>query len=261
MALETPSDTVLAELPGKALKFVGAASTSRPIRALLASRGYTQAVHQRGWELTLSAAGYRGEPIALDSPEARKAIVMIDEWDEPTFKIAGAALAGDFPDQYDFVFDNLEPQTGVAAVVSVTTFLNRLDALQAGSPARAATHSVDLAALEKLATRGITAAERQRMRDLLETARGPSAAEPAAAAVPADLAALKQARLDLYRWYAEWREIAKALIKRRDYLVALGLASRKPREKKASKAKKPIGGDGTGAAVAVTGGAGDKGNK
>lgn len=233
MSAEHPSSTVLAETTTKALKFLGAASTNRAIRAILAGRGYDQQVHDTGWSLLLAACGYQHVNTPVDTPESRAAIVEIDAWDEPNFRIAAAALEYEFPAQYAFVFDHLEPQVGVAAVVSVSTFLDRLDAL-AASPDRAKTRVEDQAALDKLALRGITPEERKRLRGLLDVARGPSAAAPTAAPT-GDPEALKAALLALYQWYVEWREVAHALIRRRDYLISLGLAARKPSKKQLEK--------------------------
>ena len=237
---DTPSDTVLDETPGRALKLLGASSTNRAIRAALAKRGYTQAVHEHGWQLTLKASGYRRmTPVVFDSPEATSAIAEIDSWDEPTFRIARAALAGEFPDQCQLVFQDLQAQTGVAAVVSVTTFLDRLDVLE-NDKDRKATRKVDTAALAKLALRGITPAERARMRKLLAVALGPSAEAPEGGSSVVDpaveAAELRAAKVELYTWYVEWREVAKADIKRRDHLIQLGVAQRKAKKKSAPPA-------------------------
>jgi hypothetical protein len=235
-ATDTPSDTVLDETPARALKFLGAISTNRAIRAVLAKRTYTQDTHELGWQLLLKAMGYRKPAQDVrDSPEAANAIAAIDSWDEPNFRVARASLAGDFPDQCAFIFQDLEAQTGVAAVVSVTTFLDRLDELETGKE-RKATHKADQAALAKLADRGITAAERARLRGLLKIAQGPSAQTPADTAGSPDpkqeTTDQRAAKIALRKWYVEWSEIAKADIKRRDHLIQLGLAKRKPRAKK-----------------------------
>jgi hypothetical protein len=236
MADPTPSDTVLDETPTRSLKFLGAASTNRSIRAVLAKRGYSQAIHERGWQLMLKASGYRrATPVALDDPDAMNAIAAIDAWDEPTFRIARAALVAEFPEQHALVFQDLQAQTGIAAVVSVTTFLDRLDLLESGKD-RKTSRKVDHAALAKLAERGITAAERGRLRKLLDVAQGPSAEAPTEASSepePAvDAVEQRAAKVALYTWYAEWREVAKADIARRDHLIQLGLAKRKPPAKK-----------------------------
>jgi hypothetical protein len=54
----------------------------------------------------------------------------------------------------------------------------------------------------------------------------PSAEDDAAAATE-----LREARIAVWRWYAEWSDIAKAVIKRRDWLIQLGLAQRKTTKK------------------------------
>ncbi len=51
-------------------------------------------------------------------------------------------------------------------------------------------------------------------------------------------AELEQALLKLRAWYAEWSEIARASIKRRDHLIALGLARRKSGDKTPTRAPK-----------------------
>lgn len=75
------------------------------------------------------------------------------------------------------------------------------------------------------------------MRKLLAVALGPSAEVPAeetsAAEAAADATEQRAAKVDLYRWYAEWREVAKADIKRRDHLIQLGVAQRKAPKKAA----------------------------
>jgi hypothetical protein len=230
---DLPSDTVLQRITPRALDLVGAASRNRGIRAALQTRGYTQAVHEKGWELALKAAGYRRPtPAVLERPEAADALAKIDAWDEPTFRIAKAALA-EFPDQQAFVFQDLSAQTGVASVASVSTFLDRLDTLESGE-GRAATVAADQAALAKLALRGIDAKERAKTRGYLAVVSGPSseAAElPSAEDDEAAAAELREARLAVWRWYSEWSEIAKAVIKRRDWLIQLGLAQRKTTKK------------------------------
>ncbi|APR77025.1 Hypothetical protein A7982_02372 [Minicystis rosea] len=234
MADDVPSDSVLDDVASRSVAFLGGVSRNRGIRAVLSLRGYTQDDHERGWQLTFKASGYRRPaPVILESPAAVEAIAAIDKWDEPTFRIARAALVGAFKEQHDFVFQDLTAQTGAASVVSVTTFLDRLDALESGED-RKATRKVDQAALKKLTARGITKEERTRMRDLLVIARGPSAeTTPAPEAEDDDSIEeqIREAKIELWRWYAEWAEIARADIRRRDWLIVLGLAKRKQAKK------------------------------
>lgn len=243
--ISLPSDSVLDDIPVRALKFFGAVSSNAYIRATLDGRGYSEAIHERGWELVLKASGFRrAASAALARPEAAAAIAELDAWDEPNFRVARAALL-EMPDQLEYVFDGLEPQKGVAAVASITTFLDRLDALQ-GSKERKATRIVDQAALDKLAERRIGPNERTRLRGLLAIAT--ASPDPGVAAAgksdPAKEAAKKaeqrEAKIALWMLLTEWSENAKADIQRRDHLIQLGIAKRK-----VGKTKKAKGGEET----------------
>lgn len=247
-----PSDDVLEKAPGRAIKMIGAISTNPRIYAALATRGYDATEHDRGWNLLLAATGYRiPRPAALEQPKSRAAIVELDAWDEPNFRVAQATLQVEFPDQCEFLFENLEPATGAAAVVSISTFLDRLDVLESGK-GRKATHKQDHAALKKLATRGITSDERKRLRGLLAIALvAPDAPAEAPLPAPMTIPQRRTALRALWAWMNEWSEIAKAEIKRRDYLIQLGVAKRKGRgegEGQAKKTRKKAGQDASAAA-------------
>jgi hypothetical protein len=164
----------------------------------------------------LQATGYRRPlPIIQNDPAVRAAAIALDETDEPLFARAGAIL-------------------------SIATFLDRLDALE-NDPARAATREADRAALARLAERGIDAAERARLRALVKTAMrattdAPAPTPPRAPSTPAAPAELPVDQAESLRklraWYDDCSRTAKALIKRRDYLIALGLAKRSKKNKK-----------------------------
>lgn len=231
--IRTPSDTVLDNMPARGLKLLGALSSNPAIRTVLKRRGYSDATHEKGWTLVLKASGYR-RPAAdvLAKPEAAAAIAELDAWDEPNFRIARAALVT-MPEQRDFLFRDLEAQTGPAAVASVATFLDRLDEMES-SKDRKATRKPDQAALDKLAERGIGKEERTRLRKLLAVAT----ASPDAADLPleapgdtakdaTEAAEQREAKVALWAFWTEWSEVAKVDIKRRDHLIQLGLAKRK----------------------------------
>lgn len=236
----TPSDSVLDDVPSRALKFFGAVSTNPYIRAALNARGYTDAIHERAWSLVLKAAGFR-QPLAtlLQKPEAAAAMKELDLWDEPNFRVARAALL-ETPDQLDHVFAGLEAQEGSGSVASVRTFLDRLDELES-SPEREATRDVDHAALAKLADRRIGPEERARLRGLIAAATGsPDPAKLAPDPVKLEKeetmrAEQRAAKIELWMLYMEWSEIAKADIKRRDHLIQLGLAKRKEKKKQSEE--------------------------
>jgi hypothetical protein len=245
-----PSRQVLEDTPGRALAFLSALSSSLPIRSILDAHGYGEAEHHLGWLLLLQASGYRRAlPATQNDPVVRAAALELDATDEPLFARAGAVLGRFAPEQNAFVFEDLEAATGPGAIVSIATFLDRLDALESG-PDRAATREDDKSALARLAERGIDSAERARLRALVKTAtRSPVAAPPPApssASAPLELTlpgatapaeppapAVDQAETlrKLRAWYDDWSRTAKAVIKRRDHLIALGLAKRSKKRK------------------------------
>ncbi|MCU0687899.1 MAG: hypothetical protein MUF34_37585 [Polyangiaceae bacterium] len=104
---------------------------------------------------------------------------------------------------------------------------DRLDAL-ASSPDRQPTREADRAALATLEARGLGAAERERLRGLVQRAESTPAVDPADAA--GDEAAQKKYLADLSAlrgWFVEWAKTARVAVKRKDYLIRLGLAKRK----------------------------------
>jgi hypothetical protein len=227
---DSPSRQVLDELPSRALKLLSTISKVPAIRGALAARGYSEQEHQEGWDLLLKVSGFpQKTPEATNDEEVSKAIAALDAWDEPNFRILRAALDRHHPAQGAFVFHNLEPSTGAGAVLSVATLLDRLDALE-GAPERKATRKADHAALALLAKRGVDEAERKRLRELVQIAQRPASAAPATEA--ADDGEQQATFLKLYAWYSEWSETARALIKRRDHLIRMGLAKRKPAARK-----------------------------
>jgi hypothetical protein len=222
MKTTTPSRQVLEETAARTLKFLRAAGTTRTISLILATRGYTTAVHHDGWHRLHKVSGFdESGAIGVDeNPAVRDAVAAIDAWDEPNFRIAHATLAMTFPEQDAALFaGGLTPAVGVGAILTVKTFLDRVDTLERGTKA-------DKAAVARLAERGIDKNERKRLRALLATAESTVNVGPHVEGE--SLTDTKQDDLvALYAWFSEWSEVARIVIKRRDHLIALGLASRK----------------------------------
>ena len=203
------------------------------IRALLTEAGYKDEDNRLGWKRLLVASGYTVEPTpTLTGSAAYDAMVKLDNWDEDGFRRIRSALNHLHPEQAKFVFaGELAAATGPAAVVSVATLLTRFDELE-NSKTRKATRTQDRAALDTLAQRGITKVERDRLQQLVDTAQGVQ--EPAAPAVT-DTPSAEQRRAalgELYAWYKDWSETARSVVKKRAYLITLGLAKRKSPIKK-----------------------------
>ena len=231
----TPSQTVLEQAPGRALTFLRGISQNSLIHALLAQAGYTPEDNRQGWERLLKASGYRPDqpaPAVTGSP-AFDAMVAIDAWDEDGFRRIRSALTRLHPEQAAFVFEGqLAACTGPSAVVGTATLLDRLEDLENGKE-RKATRKDDHAALETLAKRGIDKAERARLRKLVDTAQTVDK-NPWVEGKDTPTAVERRAALtDLYAWFKDWSETARAVVKKRAHLITLGLAKRKSPSRKA----------------------------
>lgn len=235
----------LESAPNRALAFLRAIGTSRAIRAAMFARGYSADDHREGWNYLHACAGFVEEPEASkEDPTVRAAIEELDAWDEPAFRVVRATLERRFPEQADFVMKGLKAATGAAAVLSVERLLDRLDAL-ASSPERKASRKEDEAALDVLRLRRIDDAKRKRMRALVATAKSVIAVEQSEPkAIEEEAAARREALNNLYAWYREWTEVARATIQRRDYLIRLGLASRRVSSNNADAAETASDADG-----------------
>ena len=181
----------------------------------------------QGWQLLHAASGYHEVAPVPEDTTVRDAIKQVDDWDEGGFQIISASLRYRFPDQAAFVLDGLQASTGAAAVLGVKQLLDRLDALESAT-SRASTREQDLAAIALLAERGINAAERRRLRNLIAVAESaPDLSLPDAEKVAKSEADTLRNLMALRAWYEEWSSIARVVIKRRDYLIRMGLAKRR----------------------------------
>ena len=78
-----------------------------------------------------------------------------------------------------------------------------------------------------MAKRGLDLAERQRLTELAELASSVPPPELLDDSHNDDVG--DQALLALYRWYSDWAATARALIKRKDHRIFLGIGERQPR--------------------------------
>ncbi len=225
-----PSRLTLDRVPARSLTFIMAVAACGPIQTALASRGYSQAEH----DYAFGRLSLLGELPKLPEPAAddkvRPAVVELDAWDDPHFAAIRATLERQYPEIAERLFENLEPKQGPEAVMGVDLLLRRLTDMENGKGKDKAAHKQDLAALELLASRGYTQAERERLRGLVKTAK--TLTVPA---VALDDAGRAKILLDLYRWLNDWSAQARIVITKRAHLIRLGLA--KPR--KASKEVEP----------------------
>lgn len=232
---DEPSRDTLEEVPDRAGKFLRTTSQNPEILAVLGTRGYVQAIHEQGWTLYLTAsnAPVAGVAPSEPSPAARAAIALLSREDGALFAFVHAALDAEFGAQAAYVTDGLKDAEGAVAVANVATVLARIGELAVGRDD--ASRAADQAAVAALDTVKLDAAERARLAKLVADAQ--SWDPIAVATVPVSAAARFEARkaslVALRNWYRTWSTVASALITRRDWLIGLGLAKRKKKEKPA----------------------------
>ncbi len=225
---------VLEEAPTRVTRFLQGLGAVPMIRTLLAGAGMTDEDIAEGRKLLLEClAEPRAAAADLDTNQARAqraAAAEIDQWDEQGFARYGATLRRDFPSANEYVFGDLKASTGAESVNGVATFLARIDALESGSdPQRAAFKKDDAKAVALLARLGLTKAERQRAEEARRCRARPIA--PLEVLPPPDDDARLRKLGALRGWFDEWAETARAVVKKRAYLIRLGLASRKSAKK------------------------------
>ncbi|WP_437334141.1 hypothetical protein [Sorangium sp. So ce394] len=231
------SNEVLEATPERVTKFLLGIGAVAAIRTLMAEAGMTDddIVEGRTLLLDVLAAPRRAgaAPDTADARAQRAATAELDQWDEPNYARYGAALRRRFPDVHDYVFKDLAPSTGAAAVRGVATLLARLDALESGAdPGRAGTKQSDKKAVAFLGPRGLDKAERKRLQGLVDVALGPTSPLPEQTELP-ETARRREALVKLRGWFDEWSTTARAVVKKRGYLIRLGLANRKAPQRKA----------------------------
>ncbi|NUP14280.1 MAG: hypothetical protein HOW73_50250 [Polyangiaceae bacterium] len=216
----------LETIPDRTHAFLRTVGTEPEVRALLQGCGYDQAEHEVGWGRLREVSGM-GPAVTWISDEAsRLAITELDESDEKIFRIATASLQR-FPAQAEYVLEGIGPVKGAGAVINMEVLLDRIDAMATGNGRDPATRDQDQAAVALLAKRGINEAARARFRALITTAKQANPVSP----LPTNREERERDRvaklMHLREWYAEWAEIAKAVVTRRDHLIRMGLGSQR----------------------------------
>ena len=221
----------------RGIKYLRTLSTRPEICQILFQNGYNVEAHKRGWSMLLELLGYTQdlettyiEPVPLDQ---ELAIAELDKWNGPSFTRARAALNHLHPNQASYIFDGLKATTGAAAIGSVKAFIDRVSTLRDGTdPNRASSREVDRRAVETLEERRIFDSKIEaQLRELISKATTIAPAPPAE--VQEDTTrheAYQRSALEFHAWLTAWRETARAVIKRRDYLIRLGLSRRRRKE-------------------------------
>jgi hypothetical protein len=218
---------VLEATPARVALFLRGVALRVEIRTLLFAAGYTSEEQETAWKLLMATMeSSEGTPRReAESGKARGALEALAAWDGSLFRRMHAVLGRFHPEQEAFLFDQIE-EDGARPEVAIGKVCDRLEAL-AGSPERAGTREADQLALKTLAQRGMDTAYFEKLREVVVLAREVVAPAPH---LPGPRSEKREkALLELHAWYKDWSETARAVIKRRDHLILLGLAKRKRR--------------------------------
>lgn len=233
---EAYTDEILEETPMRVTRLLTGIARSSVTRTHLRRGGMQDVDVTEGRDLLFRCLDPSPTAVARDTADAlrrRDAIAALDAWDEPNLVRYRAVLRRHARDAAEYIFAGLIAGSGPAAVQAVATFLQRLDAVEAGNAEGISRTDGRKVAL-LLASRGLNDAERGRLQGLVDDALGPAELLPAPDTTAHE--ARREALSALRAWYDEWSAVARAEVKRRDHLILLGLASRRRASKKPSSA-------------------------
>jgi len=186
----------------------------REVLKPLVVHGFDEAELARGWALLsrLTDGVFTNLPEAEDPP----LLAMLDQWENRWYPIADLALRLYFPEAHEHVFRNLRQGDGKEVLVTVQVLLTRLDRLPLPKT-RGGLGKLGREARAHLAKRGLNAATMDEARGILAQLQTLPEGRPT---VP--FLSNEEAERELWRWYLEWSAIARANIKERRLLRALG---------------------------------------
>jgi hypothetical protein len=143
----------------------------------------------------------------------------LDGWENRWFPIADVVLATNVPEAHAMVFKNLAQTDGREVIVSVGTFLERLEALpksrEEGGLGTAGRNARDL-----LTKRGLDHNAVAEARALLDKVGKIEPNDVDTSGVPSEREEMLER--DLWNWYLEWSGIARIAISDRRLLCTLG---------------------------------------
>jgi hypothetical protein len=170
--------------------------------------GFDQTKLDEGWALlrrtTASQLG------AQSVPSTREQVARLDAWENHWFPIAFAVLQRHHPDVHEKVFHKLGQTEGNEVVLSVGTFVERVDGLPAMGEGPA---------LATLIQHGMTEAVLGEARGLLTQLMQPRIEDPPTDDVPIVDPAAEDA---MWSYYLQWSAIARRAISERRLLRQLG---------------------------------------
>jgi hypothetical protein len=185
------------------------------IAEALIAYGFSDAALQEGWTLLRKVTRTRLDSVPVPQNLDPTTLKLLDDWENHWFPIASVVLQRHFPNVHERVFRNLSQAEGAAVIITVSTFLERLDKIpQPESDGGMGAEGQQ--ARELLENRGLKAVVVDEARGMLQRLGAVEAAEPR---VEEDYAAAEDA---MWSWYLEWSTIVRTAIKDRRLLRQLG---------------------------------------
>ncbi len=238
---ETMHHTLIERDRQRAIQFLGAVGRSpRIYHALRDKAGYTQQAHRKGWQLLVRSLGHvdldTEHPQNTDNAEA---IAALTAWDGPNFSRAQAALQVPFPKHSEFLFKGLDQGDGVRSVGVIQAFLERVSLLResAGqkSPVEGSSIDDDREVLRLLEQRKVIDADTElQLRQWLSQAQQTQEGATPTSTQKSLKQDFQDAVYGLNAWLIDWRGQARAIIKRRDDRIRLGITQRRSKAKLAN---------------------------
>ncbi len=205
--------TTIGQKAQRVVKFLMGARNPTVVAAL-GAHGFTEKDLREG--LMHLATVTRLRLGSYDVGEQPRLVQELEEFERKWFGIAKLALQHHYPALAAQLFANLTALGGSEAAVAVSTFIERLSALEDPNGA----HGADAAAARALLSeRGLTAAKLAEGKAIIDQLGTFQAADAAAVSVSTDQEAAERA---MWAWYLEWAGIARLAIRDRRVLRALG---------------------------------------
>lgn len=181
------------------------------VLAAVQAHGFTERDRVQGWEL-LSALGMT-QSVAPPMTTANPSLGALDEWRWHWLRVVRASLTREYPQVLTTVFAGLDrPHQPSLSVVAV--FVQHLEKLERAKDA------ASRGAIAKLHQRGLTSERLQEAKGLLDSALHPPRVDmpdPELRRI-----AIRKAETELWDYYLEWGQIARAAIKDERLLARLG---------------------------------------
>lgn len=209
----------------KTLRFYNGVRTPA-VFAAISPYGLTRDVLAEGAGRLEKAANLRKQELVSEG-EAPDLTARAEGYQSLWIPITRATLNGSYPELGQAFCDGMVQRKGAEAPLGVTTLVTRVEELESPNSPWGPNSA---AARQRLNERGLTPAVVNDGKGLLTEWRDVSESPVVSAAEAATSDDFEQAIESAWDWYVEWSTIARAVLKSKRHLHALGLSPRRAKE-------------------------------